>query len=128
MKQINSKLVNFAEDLDKLECFSSFIINYLIIINHLLRFLSFFELGNIIVEYQHVTLVHSETSPGGDHLCVWCDQVSRQVLHGGCLGDVTPHTGINGTHLHLNEDSVKEVTGGICAPRLVCGFVHTWML
>lgn len=78
MKQINSKLVNFAEALDKRECFSSFIINYLKIINHLLRFLSFFELGNIIiVEYQHATLVHSETSPGGDHLCVWWDQVSR---------------------------------------------------
>lgn len=78
MKQINSKFVNFAEALDKLECFSSFIINYLIIIDHLLRFLSFFELGNIIiVEYQQVTLVHSEISPGGEHLCAWCDQVSR---------------------------------------------------
>lgn len=78
MKQINSKPVNFAEALDKLECFSYFIINYLIIINHLFRFLSFFELGNIvIVEYQHATLVHSETSPWGDHLRVWCGQVSR---------------------------------------------------
>lgn len=79
------------------------------------------------MEYQHRTLVHSETSPGGDHLCVWCDQVGRQVLHCGCLGDVTPHTGINGTHLHLNENSFKEVTGGICALRLAYGFVSAYL-
>lgn len=44
MKQINSKLVNFAEALDKLECFSSFIINYLIMTNHFDFFYHFFNL------------------------------------------------------------------------------------
>lgn len=46
--------------------------------------------------------------PGTDHLCLWCDQVSRQVLHCSCLSNITPGTCIHSTHLHLKYTSTTD--------------------
>lgn len=46
--------------------------------------------------------------PGTYHTCMWCYQVSRQVLHSSSFGNITPDTSIHCAHLHLKSTPTQE--------------------